>query len=556
MAYTREARPLAAPTSQDQDTPPEAHAWELTSRVLDLAKGLIVAKNPFLSAAVGLLVAESATLESPFATDGALLYADTTKVLGQFKQERQAPMHDLTHVLLHCLLLHPFASSSVDSAAWDLACDIVTESLVAQVAGPREGTRGAKIEAVLEQLEDDLGKGLTAERLYRALREGSYHNTREQWTPLFSVDSHALWASAQQKQPGQKRTGKDTPEQNGQQDAHGSNQPDGEGSAGTSEGATGPSTAQQQAHAASQAAQSAAHKELESKAADDAAAREGDGGSSDDGSSTTPHRQPTGTSAPPPLTSAERERAQQAWSRAAKSMRVDLQTLSRNRGAGLGELVRELEVGAHEHMDYRTFLRQFAVEHEDMRLSDDEFDYIFYTYGLDLYGNVPLVEPLEYRTDKRIRDFVIVIDTSSSVTAKVVQEFVDATFDVLSSEGGFFQTTNIHIIQADARVQSDAKISSVADLDRWRRNIKLYGFGGTDFRPAFQYVQQLRQAGEFDDLQGLIYFTDGWGIYPDRMPPYKCAFVFYDEDHRPELVPPWAIQLVLHPGEYESLSVY
>jgi predicted metal-dependent peptidase len=237
-------------------------------------------------------------------------------------------------------------------------------------------------------------------------------------------------------------------------------------------------------------------------------------------------------------------------------MRVDLQTISRTRGSGLRGLVRELEVGSHERIDYCEFLRQFAVEREDMRLSDDEFDYVFYTYGLQLYDDMPLVEPLEYRQERRIRDFCIVIDTSSSVQASVVQEFVNTTFDVLSSEGGFFSQTNIHIIQADARVQSDIKITSLADLDRWRRNIKLRGFGGTDFRPAFRYVQELRHAGEFDDLQGLVYFTDGWGIYPDRMPPYKCAFVFYDEDHRPELVPPWAIQLTLRPGEFESMTVY
>ena len=40
------------------------------------------------------------------------------------------------------------------------------------------------------------------------------------------------------------------------------------------------------------------------------------------------------------------------------------------------------------------------------------------------------------------------------------------------------------------------------------------------------------------------------------MPPYKTAFVFYDEDHRPDLVPAWAIQLTLRPGEFESMSVY
>jgi predicted metal-dependent peptidase len=207
-------------------------------------------------------------------------------------------------------------------------------------------------------------------------------------------------------------------------------------------------------------------------------------------------------------------------------------------------------------VDYRDFLRQFAVQSEELRLSDDEFDYVFYTYGLSLYGDMPLIEPLEYRDEKRIRDFVIVIDTSSSVTLDVVQQFVDATFDVLTSESSFSQKVNVHIVQADQRVQSDTKISSLADLDRWRRNIKLVGFGGTDFRPAFTYVNELLAAGEFDDLSGLIYFTDGWGIYPDRMPPYKTTFVFYDEDHRPELVPPWAIQITLHPGEFESMSVY
>ena len=252
----------------------------------------------------------------------------------------------------------------------------------------------------------------------------------------------------------------------------------------------------------------------------------------------------------------DRRQTEEAWRREAKSIRVNLQTLSRKRGSKLGRFVGELEVSTHEQVDYRDFLRQFAVQSEEMRLSDDEFDYVFYTYGLSLYGDMPLIEPLEYRDEKRIRDFVIVIDTSSSVTQDVVQQFVNTTFDVLTSESSFFQKVNVHIIQADQRVQSDTKITSLAELDRWRRNIKLFGFGGTDFRPAFTYVNELLADGEFDDLSGLIYFTDGWGIYPDRMPPYKTTFVFYDEDHRPELVPAWALQITLHPGEFESMSVY
>ncbi len=42
---------------------------------------------------------------------------------------------------------------------------------------------------------------------------------------------------------------------------------------------------------------------------------------------------------------------------------------------------------------------------------------MFYTYGLSpLYGDMPLIEPLEYRDEKRIRDFCDATDTSSSVT--------------------------------------------------------------------------------------------------------------------------------------------
>ena len=81
-------------------------------------------------------------------------------------------------------------------------------------------------------------------------------------------------------------------------------------------------------------------------------------------------------------------------------------------------------------------------------------------------------------------------------------------------------------------------------------HFQLYGEGGTDFRPAFDYVDRLKEEGEFTNLKGLIYFTDGYGIYPERMPSYRTAFVFLEEDYRDADVPAWAIRLIL--GE-ESL---
>ena len=256
------------------------------------------------------------------------------------------------------------------------------------------------------------------------------------------------------------------------------------------------------------------------------------------------------------LTPEQLKQAEESWSQAAQSMRVDLETLSRERGSKLRGLMHQLKVSQHEEVDYREFLRQFATYQEDMRLSEDEFDYVFYTYGLSLYKDMPLIEPLEYSNKNRIRDFVIVIDTSSSVTGKVVQQFVDTTYDVLCSTESFFEKINVHIIQCDLQVRSDTKITSVAEMNQWRQKIDLCGFSGTDFRPAFRYIQELRQKGEFDDLAGVIYFTDGWGMYPETIPPFKTAFVFYDEDHRPDLVPAWAIQLTINSGQFESLSVY
>ena len=44
---------------------------------------------------------------------------------------------------------------------------------------------------------------------------------------------------------------------------------------------------------------------------------------------------------------------------------------------------------------------------EELKVNDEEFDYIYYTYGLEHYGNMPLIEPLEFKDEKRVRDFAI-----------------------------------------------------------------------------------------------------------------------------------------------------
>jgi predicted metal-dependent peptidase len=92
-------------------------------------------------------------------------------------------------------------------------------------------------------------------------------------------------------------------------------------------------------------------------------------------------------------------------------------------------------------------------------------------------------------------------------------------------------------------------IKRVDEIDALFDNFEIRGGGNTDFRPAFTYVDELVENGAFEELGGLLYFTDGRGIYPKKQPRYKTAFL-YLESYDKEQVPPWAIQLMLDDEEF------
>ena len=85
-------------------------------------------------------------------------------------------------------------------------------------------------------------------------------------------------------------------------------------------------------------------------------------------------------------------------------------------------------------------------------------------------------------------------------------------------------------------------------------HFQLTGQSATDFRPVFAHVDGLLQKGELRDLRGLLYFTDGLGIYPSRRPPFETAFVMLSGQGFPERVPPWAIRVLLDEDELSVLE--
>ena len=182
---------------------------------------------------------------------------------------------------------------------------------------------------------------------------------------------------------------------------------------------------------------------------------------------------------------------------------------------------------------------------EEMTVDPDSFDYTFYSYGLTMYGNMPLIEPQEWKEVQKVEEFVIVIDTSMSCSGELVKKFLEETYGVLSENDSFFRKVNIHIIQCDDQVQTDQKITCEEELKEYMDKLELKGEGGTDFRPAFSYVDELVRQHTFEHLRGMIYFTDGRGIYPAKRPVYETAFVFMEEDYEDVDVPPWAIKIIL-----------
>ena len=239
------------------------------------------------------------------------------------------------------------------------------------------------------------------------------------------------------------------------------------------------------------------------------------------------------------------------WKKISERIKADLKSFTKAR-SGAESLEKNLEESTRDRYDYSEILRRFTVMGEDIVVNDEEFDYIYYTYGLEHYGNLPLIEPLEYKEAHKVKEFVIAIDTSASCRGAVVKAFLQKTYSILKGSENFFHKINVHILQCDNEVRSDTKITGDDDFEKFMQYGKLTGFGATDFRPVFTYIEELKKQGEFENLKGLIYFTDGYGIYPERMPDYDVIFAFLDEDEHRAPVPPWSMKVVLESDVLEE----
>ena len=237
----------------------------------------------------------------------------------------------------------------------------------------------------------------------------------------------------------------------------------------------------------------------------------------------------------------EKLKLRKLWEDVSKRLQAELEIKNGEKGA----LVQNLRSLNRSKKSYTEFLKRFAVQGELMQLSEEEFDNNYYIYGLENYGNVPLIEPLEYSEQRRIKDFVIAIDTSGSVKGEIVQSFIQHTYNILSRRESFFTRLNIYILQCDHIIRDVAQIKCREDFEEYIKTLEIKGLERTDFRPVFDFINQKIEDGEFSELKGLIYFTDGMGIFPAKAPSYETAFIIHREDYEEPPLPAWAMHMTI-----------
>ena len=509
-------------------------AEELALSVLEEARLSLAASFRFMDVALWTMPLESRSMVASLGSDGRRLYYDPVRVIWLYQQDPNEVLRGYLHAVMHCVYHHPFDNKHPRKRLWDLSCDIAVEATVLDLCGLMYPTgRDAELREELEKLNACVPQ-LTARKLYRFL--DASQETSNEYTGavydrlcnLFARDDHAVWSRGRAGKGNLGvldeaevfNDGSNIKVVGNEDDVEMEDQPNDDAST-NSEGAAADSKGGIQYEA-----------EVEN----------GDTFSLGDGADT--YEELFGAIEDAKLTNPDEVK----WKDISKQMEMDVKLFLGKAGFDPGTFLVNMSVANRKEYDYRDFLKRFSSRSEEMKISPDEFDYIYYTFGLRKYKNMPLIEPLEYQESDRVRDFVIAIDTSASCAGELVKVFVEKTYDVLKSSEGFGRKLNVHIIQCDCDLRKDVKITSVRELDKGFDEFQLRGYGGTDFRPVFKYVDELIEKRELNHLKGLIYLTDGLGKFPTTPPDYDTVFVFVNElsaEKGAPHIPPWAMKVVM-----------
>ena len=566
---------------------------DLGSRILNQSRYELSLSMRHLARALDRLPYEMDFNTQRMGTEGERIHFHPEFIFQLFMESPQKLNRLYMHSLLHCLFRHMFKNEDKKEELWNMACDIHVEYVLDSLdVDLLKRPAGEYRENTFQRLEEKI-KTLSAERIYQYLEEADLdYDAWERLEREFYKDDHVFWKVIDRK---------DAPGQEGEGDSDGAplplpeeftpnDKPAGEENEGekkdsgdntsvensedkdkspreskSSEDASPQSGTPSNGEGKEEKNQEAGNQEPENRGSE-GEGNTGEGNSGEDsqgeakqedsqsGNSSgkkqeerkiAENRKPTGQGQREEREAKKkRDNLSKEWEDISKRTEQEIEHSSKEKQEEQGSLAWFLRLEQKKYTDFRDFLRRLSVDREEMEVDLDSFDYGYYYYGLEQYGNMPLIEENEYREGRKLQELVIAIDTSHSTKGEMVKGFLEETAGILKQKDAFFQKVKVHILECDDELRKDICLENVEDLEQYSKNFAVKGGYGTDFRPVFRYVSDLQKRGELKNLKGLMYFTDGKGRYPKESPPYVTAFVFpKGEDIDDDNVPFWAMKL-------------
>ena len=531
---------------------------EMGKRILDASRTELYLSMRFLGPALHSLGWIMDLSTAFVGTDAAMIRFNPNYLFQLYVNRPRFLNRTYLHMILHCVFRHMFtAREKEDRELWDLASDIAVDAIIDSM----EYRAVAELTPEYRQkwysrLEEEIHV-LTAERIYQYFIERKRNYLEEmQLAQIFAYDDHCFWERMEDEE--------ENPSGENSRQKDSDNSPSGNTD---SENDSGPGNDDPDSKKDSQTGNKENNKEEnKEKNSERNARRQRPSGRQDEGGNKDSDRRngdekndekygEKNTHEKSVRKLKKIENLNRQWKETSERMEAELLASGKEASQDRGSLDRILSISNRRRTDYREFLRKFAILREVTTIDPDSFDYGFYNYGLEVYGNMPLIEENEYREMNRIRTLVIAIDTSASCQEVLVQRFLNETAAVLRNIGQFFSSSEVHIIECDEHVQDEIVVRDISDLEKYAESFHVKGGFGTDFRPVFSYIEEKRRTGEIRDMEALMYFTDGMGIYPEKPTDYDTAFVFFnDEELDDTKVPDWAMKLYIRGEKLVSSS--
>lgn len=233
---------------------------------------------------------------------------------------------------------------------------------------------------------------------------------------------------------------------------------------------------------------------------------------------------------------------------------ISEQSKGKTGGCFSSEAIEQETRAAEENLsNYKELLQRLCSAEEILPEDDKEIDYIWYRLGMEMYGNIPLVEPAECVEEMVCNHIIIAIDTSGSCSGEMASRFLRETCNILEDLRLKGREYEIRIMECDDKINHEVVIHNkdeIPDLQAFT----MYGYGGTDFRPVFRRIQELREKNEVTKINGLIYLTDAEGIFPEEKTDYETIFMVLNDfnDHIFQEIPDWITKMRITEDAFEN----